>query len=156
MTWVDIIINWLKSLLKEVDKPPIPEPTPPDEIKAKLLQLINKERTNRNIPILLVDDKLNNAAQKHTDYMIKNNKLTHNQPGNELAKRISAEGYNWRAIAENIAQGYPTPETVVKGWMQSQGHRDNILNPRYKDVGFGYGKDDNNYWWWTTVFAAKN
>lgn len=83
--------------------------------------------------------------------MLSNNNLNHFENGKGPGDRITAEGYNWRAYGENIAEGYATPQAVFQGWLNSSGHRANIENPIYRDVGFGLaGK------FWTTDFATMS
>ena len=82
--------------------------------------------------------------------MLKNNNLSHFENGKGPGDRIITEGYKWSAYGENIASGYATPQAVFQGWLNSSGHRANIENKHYKDVGFGIaGK------YWTTDFATK-
>ena len=63
--------------------------------------------------------------------------------GSTLGNRVDRQGYSWRTVAENIAVGYPTPEAVLDGWMNSPGHRANILNCALVEIGVGY---DRVYW----------
>jgi uncharacterized protein YkwD len=97
---------------------------------------------------LTLNTMLTNAAQKHTNWMLKNNNLNHNENGKTAGQRITEEGYKWSIYGENIAFGYPTPEKVFAGWLKSSGHKKNIESAAYKDVGFGFA---GNYW--TTDFA---
>ena len=66
--------------------------------------------------------------------MVSSDQFTH---GTNFAARISAAGYVWRAAGENIATGFSTPRSVVRAWMASTGHCENILNPTYRNVGTG-------------------
>ena len=63
--------------------------------------------------------------------------------GSSMRDRIERQGYGWSSIGENIAAGYRTAESVVTGWMNSPGHRANILNCRFTEIGVGF---HNNYW----------
>ncbi len=80
--------------------------------------------------------------------------------GSSPGDRIHEAGYQYSRAAENVAAGYTTPEAVVDGWMQSSGHRDNILNCALQDIGVGYYYLENdtgnvNYkHYWTQVFAT--
>jgi len=66
------------------------------------------------------------------------NKMTHTgSDGSSVGTRITREGYDWSTVGENVAQGHSSNSAVVKGWMNSAGHRKNILNPLYKEMGFG-------------------
>jgi uncharacterized protein YkwD len=70
--------------------------------------------------------------------MVKHHYFGHNSPsGSTPATRITATGYSWSAAGENIADGYPTPLSVITAWMSDVGHCSNILFPGFADVGFG-------------------
>ncbi|KAK9701072.1 hypothetical protein K7432_011895 [Basidiobolus ranarum] len=117
----------------------------------KMLSLVNKQRQRNGSKPLKLDNRLVQAAQKHTDYQARVNQMTHDEPGRPLSTRVSATGYKWRAIGENVAKGYTSIESVVVGWMNSAGHRRNILNPQYTSFGSGHVAKGN---YWTQVFAA--
>jgi uncharacterized protein YkwD len=74
--------------------------------------------------------------------------------GKNHADRISDEGYPSNGSGENIAMGYPNPKQVMIGWMDSPGHRANILGRTWKEVGLSYTKDAKGYMWWCAVFAS--
>lgn len=134
MNWKEIIINILKELLKPK---PTPSPTPspiPEEIK-QLFDLHNQERDKLGLKPLTLNNKLNIAAQKHSDWMAKNN--------------------SWNMIGENIASGQKNPQQVMQSWMNSSGHKANILNSKFKDVGFGIASASNGMKYWTTDFASS-
>lgn len=149
-----LLIEWFKKLFGFGNKPS-PQPSLPlkniEQIKQRLLELHNN---NRVIP-LKRSNKLDNSAQLHNDYMVSTGTLTHDEPGRTLGDRISEQGYNWNYIGENIAMGQNTPEEVMKSWMNSLGHRNNIQNPHFNDVGFGV-TNANNIWWWTVNFGRGN
>jgi uncharacterized protein YkwD len=105
-------------------------------MRAAVMCLINQERVRRGLPALAASDQLNRSAQGWTNTMVRTGRFTHG-PGDTFAKRISAAGYDWQAAGENIATGYPTPGSVVNGWMASTDHCRNILNPSFRDVGIG-------------------
>ena len=130
---------------------PTPAPTPaPTNITQVLLTAHNAERAKIGAPPLVLNAKLSTAAQKHANWMAANNKMSHTGAGgSSFADRIRDEGYTFATGGENIAAGYPTADAVVNGWMNSPGHRANILNPNYKEVGFGV-----NGRFWCTVFAS--
>ena len=68
--------------------------------------------------------------------MAANNYFSHtSQDGRSFVDRINATGYVWSTIGENIAAGYPSVNAVVDGWMASDGHCANIMNPQFRDVG---------------------
>lgn len=108
-----------------------------DQIQISLLNLHNIERKNRKIEILELDKRLCEYAQNHTKYMLYKNKLEHS----------NIKNVNANLVAENIAYGQETCEIVTKAWIESYGHRINMLNSKYKKVGFGYiNKDGKIYW----------
>ena len=107
---------------------------PPAVLRTAVVCLINQERARHHLPALHVSPLLGRSAQHWTDVMVRSDKFTH---GANFASRISAVGYAWRAAGENIATGYGTPRTVVRAWMASPGHCENILSPTYRDVGTG-------------------
>ncbi len=148
------ILNWLKSWFEHnVPVPNPPHPTPVgnlESIRQQLLALHNKERTSRGIAALTRSPALDIAAQLHNDYMVANNTLTHDEPRRDVGTRVKEQGYNWMWVGENIARGQVSPEDVMKSWMNSSGHRDNILNAHYKEIGFG-----NSGVWWTTDFGSR-
>lgn len=150
MSWKDFLA-WLISLFNKPTPAPQPTPTPtpiPSGFAAKLLSLHNTHRQQLGLKALTLNAALGNAAQKHTNWMLQNKNLNHNEGSNDPGQRINAEGYKWTAYGENIAFGYTTPDAVFSGWLSSSGHRQNIESPLYKDVGFGFA---GNYW--TTDFA---
>ena len=134
-----------------------------DQFDQRILELVNIERTSRGLDPLLIDDQLDQAANFHNDEMVKADRLSHQLPGeDDLGDRVTATGYDWRLVGENIAAGYATPEAVVEGWMNSSGHKKNILNPKFTHIGIGYenAPDDNDAFddfdvYWTQVFATN-
>jgi uncharacterized protein YkwD len=88
---------------------------------------------------LTFNTQLLNAAATHSQNMALQDFFSHTgKDGSSLASRISATGYQFSVAAENIAAGSSTPEQVVSSWMNSSGHRANILNPNLKEIGIGY------------------
>lgn len=130
----------------------VPAPQPPSgggDIAQRVLDLSNAERSRAGAPALSLHPQLMAAAQHHTNLMVQHNQMTHQLPGEpELSDRISQSGYQWGGVAENVAQGQTSPEQVVSTWMNSPGHRKNLLNPEYQHLGVGYA---NNFW--TQKFA---
>lgn len=148
---IEAIINSIKPNPTPTPIPPTPTPTPPpSDFVAQLLQLHNTHRQSRGLGVLTLNSQINNAAQKHSNWMLKNKNLSHFEGAKGPGDRITAEGYKWNSYGENIASGYATPQAVFQGWLNSSGHKANIENPRFKDVGFGVaGK------YWTADFASK-
>lgn len=132
-------------------------PTEPTQLK--LLILVNnvratgyKSKTTYYPPTTPVtwNDTLATAAQKHSDYMNAKKKFSHTGINNsDPGKRIATEGYQWSTYGENIAVGYPTEEAVIQGWLESEGHCRNIMNPDVTEMGIATSGA-----YWTQVFAT--
>ncbi len=111
-----------------------------DAFRAEVIRLTNQERTSRGLSPLAKHNQLSRAAQKHARAMADQDFYSHTgKDGSSPGDRLNREGYVGGA-GENIAVGYVTPAEVVKGWMDSSGHRANILNPSYLAIGAGYFK----------------
>jgi uncharacterized protein YkwD len=96
------------------------------------------------------------AAQGHAEWMAKTKKMSHTgEGGSSFWDRIEAEGYIILSGGENVAFGYPTPESVFDGWMNSKGHRRNIKNENWLQVGYGMAMN-NSRPYWCTVFAIPS
>ncbi len=121
---------------------------------AELLQLHNKHRAVEGARALEINAKLSASAQEYAEYLARTGKFSHTAEGSP-GSRVKAQGYKYHAVGENIAKGQPSAESVVKAWMNSEGHRKNILSKHYKDVGFGIAKDDKGRIVWVTDFGGK-
>lgn len=114
------------------------------EYITRVIELTNARREQYGVPALKLSDALCKSAQGHADDMYTNNYFSHvSQDGRTLRDRIEKFSTNYNCMGENIAMGYETPESVVEGWMNSEGHRENILNASYTEIGVGY---NNGYW----------
>jgi len=127
----------------------------------QVVDLINDERTQANLDPLEMDSQLSEAAQLHSESMANDDFFSHQGvDGSSPFDRIEDAGYQYSRAAENIAAGHQTPEAVVQGWMNSSGHRANILNPNFTEIGVGYEDLANdtgsvNYnSYWTTTFGT--
>jgi uncharacterized protein YkwD len=128
---------------------PAPAPAPPpssarpaaaqDDPAAEVGRLVNEHRARIGCAALAWDGAAGAAARAHTDDMVRRGYFSHVSPeGGNVGTRVTAAGGRWRAVAENIASGQPTAETVVRGWLSSQGHRANIENCVYTRQGVGH------------------
>jgi uncharacterized protein YkwD len=113
--------------------------TPATRISAKAMRkavvcLVNKQRSERGLPPLSENGRLDRSAQGWSNWMVRAASFTH---GGNFTGRLSAVGYNWSAAGENIASGFSTPWAVMKGWMGSPDHCRNILSPQFHDIGVG-------------------
>jgi uncharacterized protein YkwD len=114
-----------------------------------MLRRVNEERSRVGARPLTLDPRLMRAAQLHSEYQASIGDMTHDGMGG-MGARIQAQGYRFSSAAENVAWGYSSVQAVMNGWMNSQGHRENLLNSRYTHMGWGRAGD--NYW--TQVFAS--
>lgn len=103
----------------------------------ELLTLTNKERQNNGIAPLSFNEKLTDAAIKKAQDMFEYDYWAHNSPGGKTPwVFIKASGYKYVYAGENLARGFSSAEDVVKAWMASPDHRNNMLSSNYRDVGF--------------------
>jgi uncharacterized protein YkwD len=130
--------------------------SPPGEpistIEQELVNAVNAERTKRGLNPLIVNYSLMEAAWNHSVHMGKVGQLAHQGIGDGTPRdRINATGYKWITYGENVAVGYPNVQAVMTAWMNSPGHRANILNPKFTDIGVAHVVDGKH--WWTQVFG---
>lgn len=127
-----------------------PQPATPASAVNAVVSLVNQERSRAGCNPVRVDERLNRAATKHSADMQARGYFSHDSPdGRNFVDRVKAEGYPSPG-AENIGKGYRSAEAVMEGWMNSEGHRNNILNCDLKAVGVGLAKGE---WLWTQVFG---
>jgi uncharacterized protein YkwD len=104
------------------------------KLQRVVVCLVDQQRSLRGLPALGENSRLNRSAQGWTNVMVRHRYFSH---GADFAARISAAGFDWSSVGENIATGFQTPTAVVHAWMASTGHCQNILNPAYRYVGTG-------------------
>lgn len=133
-----------------------------DQFDLEVLRLVNLERAKFNLNPLTLNEKLDIAADSHSARMASADFFSHVDPltGSTMADRVNQTGYRWTNLGENIAAGQSTAREVVQGWMNSPGHRRNILNPNFTHMGLGYsylnpdGGNVRYQHYWTQVFGA--
>jgi uncharacterized protein YkwD len=107
--------------------------------RLDMLGRLNVIRERNTLHALRLDERLNRAAQLHSDDMASRNYFDHQTPeGSRMTDRADAFGYRWRLLLENIATGQENPAEAVAGWMDSAGHRAAILNAKGRDAGMGH------------------
>jgi len=118
---------------------PLLSPAAVREFELRVLELTNRERANRGLPPLIWHENLASVARGHSLDMQRNNFMAHEgSDGSEPWDRIERGGIgNWRTASENVAAGQLTPEAVVADWMNSPGHRANILCQEVTHLGVG-------------------
>lgn len=127
-----------------------------DDVKAyeqEVIRLVNVERAKQGLQELKYDWELARVARYKSEDMRDNNYFSHTSPvyGSpfDMMKNF---GINYKSAGENIAKGQTTPEQVVNAWMNSSGHRANILSSKFTHIGVGYAKSGHI---WTQQFISK-
>ena len=127
------------------------------DLVQKVIALTNTERAKHGLRALQWNEQLFKAAQGHSQNMAHGDFFEHGDP----AKRAIDQGYPSPYVGENIAAGRNTPEGVMEQWLNSPGHRANILSPDYTEIGVGHyylENDPGRYQYkhyWTQVFGKR-
>ena len=118
----------------------------------EVIRLVNEIRVKNGLNALIPDWELSRVARYKSQDMKDNNYFSHTSPvyGSPF-NMMKKFGISYKTAAENIAKGQKTPQAVVNSWMNSSGHRANILNPSYKKIGVGYVANGN---YWTQMFIG--
>lgn len=122
-------------------------------LRQDMLTLINRQREAAGAGPLALDDKLCQAAQVRAQELVRS--YAHTRPdGRTCYTAMDEAGVSYRSAGENIAAGYPSVDQVMDGWMNSEGHRANILNTKYSRVGIGFYYSNGGYQtYWVQMFA---
>ena len=136
--------------------------------ELEVLALVNVERTSRGLSPLAANATLAYAAGFHSSQMVARSSALPGNPGAAMqhvlfgvnaptpTTRLDFAGYdNWMTFGENIAYGYDSAAAVMAAWMNSPGHRANILNPNFTELGVGVVANAAGYLYWTQVFGAR-
>lgn len=141
------------AIISAADAWAAPPGQPISEIEQQLVNAVNAERKKVGAPPLIVNYSLMEAAYKHTEHQSKIRSICHEGCGDGTVRsRIDATGYKWVTYGENVAMGQPNVSAVMTAWMNSAGHRRNILNKDYRDIGVGHVRSNTSYW--TQVFGV--
>ena len=142
--------------------PPMPAttvlPTPANACGQRLIPLINQVRAQSGLPPLAESPLLDAAAQQYADFIASRSILSHTADGRTLDMRAEAAGYTgWKALGENLAGGYDTPEQAVAAWLASPGHHDIIMSPSYTETGVGCAWNAASPYgsFWVQEFGAR-
>ncbi len=122
------------------------------DYEREVVDLVNEIRREYGLSELTLNTELSAVARAKSQDMKDNQYFSHTSPtyGSPF-DMMKTFGISYRTAGENIAMGYRTPEAVVDGWMNSEGHRANILNSSYKEIGVGYVSSGN---YWTQMFIG--
>lgn len=119
----------------------------------QVINLTNEQRRKNGLPDLKADTQLNGVAQRKSDDMQQNNYFSHTSPTYGSPFDMMRDfGVTYKSAGENIAQGQRTPQEVVNSWMNSEGHRKNILSRNFTHIGVGF---DQTGYHWTQMFVGK-
>ena len=125
-------------------------------IENEVVALVNTERAKQHIQGLDIDWELSRVARTKSCDMAKKGYFSHQSPtyGSpfDMMKQF---GIKYRGAGENIASGQRTPEAVMQSWMNSQGHRENIMNPTFTHIGVGFCEGGQYGTSWTQIFIQK-
>lgn len=118
----------------------------------QVVKLVNEERAKAGLSALKMDADITNAANVRAKEIVQ--KFSHTRPnGSSFSSVLKEQGVSFRGSGENIAWGQKSPEEVMKGWMNSDGHRANILNKNYKNIGVGYYQNEKGVNYWVQLFT---
>lgn len=122
-------------------------------LENEVVTLVNAERAKAGLPALKANAELSNVARLKSQDMIDKKYFSHTSPtyGSpfDMMKKF---GVKYSAAGENIASGYPTAKAVVDGWMNSPGHKANILSKSFTEIGVGLAKSSDGTYYWTQMF----
>ncbi|GGQ53291.1 hypothetical protein GCM10010267_15280 [Streptomyces griseorubens] len=126
-----------------------------DRTTAEVVELTNRERARAGLPALSRDPLLTTAARAHSADMVARDFYAHTAPdGSKPWDRAAAAGSRCRTVGENIACGQRSAAEVVRGWMNSPGHRANILKPEFTHIGVGFAGGGRAGTYWTQLFGG--
>jgi uncharacterized protein YkwD len=135
---------------------PRTRPAIASSVAAEVVTLTNVERTDRGRARLRANPRLMRAAQLHAEQMARAGQMAHDLPNAtypHTEDRLAATKYRWQMYGENVAQGQFDAAEALRSWMNSSGHRKNILNPAYTELGAGYAVDRAGRPYFVQVFA---
>ncbi|MGH4126097.1 MAG: CAP domain-containing protein [Clostridium sp.] len=127
-----------------------------NKLEKEVVTLVNQERAKQGLAPLKENAQLSNVARYKSEDMVANNYFSHTSPtyGSpfDMMKKF---GITYTAAGENIAMGQQTAASVMNGWMNSPGHKANILSVNFTEIGVGVAKDKSGTIYWTQQFIGK-
>ena len=132
--------------MQDAQEPEINTPVEETSSQAEqVVKLVNEERTKAGLPALTVNADITTAANVRANEIKR--VFSHTRPdGSSFSTALKEQGVSFRGSGENIAWGQKSPEQVMNAWMNSDGHRANILNKNFKNIGVGHYQDENGEW----------
>ena len=141
------------------EPPAAARPAAASRVTSDVVDLTNVERTRHGRTPLQANERLMRAAQIHAEQMARAGQMAHDLPGAAYPHsedRLAAAKYRWTAYGENVAMGQSSAAHALDSWMHSPGHRKNILNPVYTELGVGYALDRAGRPYFVQVFARPS
>ena len=142
----------------EIETPSQPENTPSEETNTnsayinRIVELVNEERAKEGLSPVTLDTKVTAAAQVRAKEIVTS--FSHTRPnGTSFSTALKEQNVSYRGSGENIAWGQKSPEAVMNAWMNSSGHRANILNKNFTTIGVGYYQTANGTNHWAQLFT---
>lgn len=130
----------------------------PQKLQENVILEINKNRAQNNLKLLTPNEKFNKTASSYAQIMAQNNHFAHKDlDGQNVDVRMTKNGYNWTTFGENLAAGSDNATFTVDRWMKSVGHKANILNADFCEIGIGYGYSSSSQYkhYWTANFGCR-
>lgn len=128
--------------------PTATQPAALGNVEREILALVNAERQRAGVRPLSLNSRLTTAAQRHAEDMARTRQFSHTgSNGSSVRDRATASGYRSSYVGENIGMGYINATAVMNGWMNSPGHRQNILNSNYTELGVGLVQGQGGLYW---------
>jgi uncharacterized YkwD family protein/spore coat assembly protein SafA len=142
------------SLIYPGQKLTIPDQSSVKALEAEVVRLVNIERSKKGLQALKADWEISRVARYKSQDMINKKYFSHTSPtyGSPF-KMLETFGIRFSSAGENIAYGQQTPAAVMKSWMNSSGHKANILSPSYTHIGVGLAKSSSGVCYWTQMFT---
>ncbi len=131
----------------DIDSPPLAKP-----IEIEILELINEYRITNGLSTLTGNGTVKAVAFTHTDYMIEVDNVSHDNFF--VRKQSLQENANAIRVSENVAYGYTTASSVVNAWINSPGHRENIVG-NFTDFDISAEQDEDGNWYYTNIFIKR-
>lgn len=132
------------------NRPPVADS--PQAYIQEVADLVNQERAKAGLSPVTLSAQLSSAANIRSQEIMQS--FSHTRPdGSSFSTAIRQSGISYQGSGENIAYGQSSPQAVMNAWMNSQGHRANILNPRYTYIGVGYAENSRGVPYWTQLFT---
>lgn len=123
-----------------------------DAFASQVVKLVNEERAKAGLSPLTVKERVVGAAETRAREL--ETSFSHTRPnGSDFNTALTAAGVQYRGAGENIAYGQKTPEQVMQGWMNSAGHRANILDSSFTSIGVGHYRSASGVDYWTQLFV---